>query len=373
MSRPRYSPTRRAALAALAMGLVTTLAACASSDPADGPARETDDNQLSDVTLILGQNNFDLEPKLKASGVLAGAPYQVKFSSFSNVADVATALGSGAIDYAGSSPIAAIQAQASAVPLWTATDLPYKAIWLTAPVDPTASEFVQLVSAKSGITEFTADQIRGKRWSTPPGGNTELNQLLALKSLGLTRDDIESVSLTHAQAAAALSTGDIDIASAVIGNFGEVIANHSATIIARGAEYGGDIPSGGYATTTAISDSAKSAALGDLLKRLMQANLWWAEHPAEAQQALVDTQKLSPEAAELSWFYTRQTVIPIDDAQAAAIQNEADVLFEAGSIKTKVDVGLTLDRQYSDLIQTTAGELDLTNRLAAAVAKVPAK
>lgn len=314
---------------------------------------------LSGTTIIVGQNNYDLEPGMIGSGVLEGTPYKVQFATFPNGDATLTALSTGSIDITLQSLFGAIKSQAAAKPAWTAEDIPYKAVisaWDSAD-RKNFEPFVTIASKKSGITTLGAEAVKGKKWAATPGGTSFYSQLAAIKSLGLTKPDVNLVSLNQTDASVALLNGDVDLASGLIHQYQDAITD-GAKVIGSAADYDGDVPSALFANTTSLKDEKKEAALQDFIRRYVLFLGWWSAQPEAAQASLIKARKLSPTTAKTNWLYSRREILTIDDNLKKVAARIADTAHQFGVFSTAVDTSLLFDDRFNATTIKTLSDSD---------------
>lgn len=303
------------------------------------------------LTLVVGQNGTELQPGWDASGIFKDAPYKVEFATFPNAVENATALAAGRVDVSFFAQFTAIQAQAAANPDWTKETVPYKSIVVAATADPVNHErFVTVASKQSGITELTADSVRGKRWASSPGATNFLLYLQSLEHLGLTPLDVVPVTLNNEAGALALLHGEVDLVSGAIDSYGTAVAN-GARVIAKSADVGPGSPGGLIASSKSLADPAKDAALRDLVRRYVEYQNWYNTHPREAKAALIKVRKLTPAIADFTWAYTRVLPQPIDETQIDHARSIASVTHDFGAITKPVDAALAYDGRYNDTVE----------------------
>jgi len=363
---PLYPFGRRhktvAAIAALGLGL--SLAACGGeSSGADS------DDPLAGVTITLGQNDPSVRATLEASGVLDDLPYDVEFVDFTNQVDASTALSTNKIDGSVVAQYTVVQAAASAKPAWTAETAPYKTIIVPAFIDTEKYDpFGTVASKKSGITELTADAVRGKKWTASPGATNYLTMLQTLDYLGLGLDDIDYVPLDNAAGAIALLNNEVDLVSGSYSAYFDAIQD-GATKLLSGHQVGPGSPGAIVATTKSLDDEKQGAAWKDFVGRYLEYKLWGIENPDAYAQAVSTVTKIPLEAAKQQWlYYGRGKIGPVtpDDVQTG--QAIADLAFKAGSIPAEVDASVGYDDRFTDVITAKLEDLDYQSAVDTSIA-----
>lgn len=305
-----FNPSRhRAALVSIAAAsAIALLASCSSPEAAAEDAEnsaepsvtESGGLDLSGVTLTLGQNDATVGPLFEASGILDDLPYQVDFANFPDQVQAAAALVSGEVDASVTAQYTVVQAVAAATPEWTEDTIPYVTVVSTTRISEEVSDWVGTVSSPgSGITELTADAVRGKKWTTTPGATNFLTMLQTLDYLGVEYDEIEWVSLSNPDGALALLNNQVDLASGAFSNYADSVAEGGSNLLS-GADVGPGSPGGLIVSTASLDDPLKTAALEDFVARFVEYHYWKLTSPEDVQSVLVTEQKLSEEAAASS-------------------------------------------------------------------------
>lgn len=318
---------------------------------------------LSGVTITLGQNDASVGPLFEASGVLDDAPYNVEFATFPDQIQAAAALVSGETDASVSAQYVVVQAAAAATPEWTEETVPYVTAVSTTRISSDVADWVGTVSSpESGITELTAESVRGKKWTTTPGATNFLTLLQTLDYLDVGFDEIEWVSLSNADGALALLNNQVDLASGAYSGYTDSVAAGGTNLLS-GSDVGPGSPGALIVSTGSQDDPAKAAALEDLVARYVDFLYWKLTSPEEVQAVLVAEQKLTPEAAASSWqLFHRALPTAITPELQEVTQQISQLAFDSGAIQRIAPVELQFDDQYADVIN---GEVERLNYQAA--------
>ena len=343
-------------LIAVAIAASSALALSACSAPA---AEGADGDDLSSVTLTLGQNEASVGPLLEASGVLDDAPYTVEYATFPDQVQSAAALVSGETDGSLTAQYTVLQAVAASTPEWTADTIPYVTVLSTDRISPEAPDWVGTVSSPdSGITELTAESVRGKKWTTTPGATNYLTLLQTLDYLGVGYDEIEWVSLSNAEGALALLNNQVDLASGAFTSYSESVAA-GGTQLLSGADVGPGSPGGLVVSTASLNDPLKGAAIEDLAKRFVDFYYWKLTNPEAVQQVLIDETKVTPEVAAVSWkLFHRSLPRPIDQDLLDITTSISELAFTAGAIQREVPAELQFDDRFNSIVEAELTNLD---------------
>jgi sulfonate transport system substrate-binding protein len=291
--------------------------------------------------------------------VLKGAPYAVKWATFSGPTNVIAAFDAKGIDLGLLGDTSLILKQANATTPWTTADAPYKNVATYGSI--VAAEhpvFVTLASKRSGIT--SASQLRGKKWAYVPGGNTNLTYLLSLKAAGLTPADIKPVVLQDFTAlGTALANNQVDVASVPTANAQTALAS-GAHIIYTGAQVGVPGINTWAAPKAVLADPRKSAAIGDFLTRLVAYYAWYSKNPDLVAATLVSSVKQTEEVAKFNATAGQSRFFPIDDALFKIEQPVSEALASGGLTKSSIDVTIEYDNRYNDILRAAEAKLGIS-------------
>jgi len=323
--------TRGFALTALAV-LTSALATACSSSPtatatqtsAQTSAQKGD--PASDVVINFGDQQQELETLLNVSGVLQGAPYKVNFVEFDSGPLVDAGFAAHRIDVGSMGDLPASLAVKSG--------LPVQAVMVDKSIG--ASEYLL---AEPGITSIA--QLRGKPVAYTTGTAEQAFALRALKQGGLTQADVHQVDVTLEQLGTALQSGAA-VASVVdaeqkadyeLGHPGATVLATIQTVTP---------PSYGYllATTAALADPAKRAAIENLTKRIIEASDWQKSHQSQfITDYYVDVEHQTPQVAKLILAAGgTDTYIPITAGVQSALQQMVDLMASSGGLPASFSV-----------------------------------
>ena len=282
------------------------------------------------VVLRAGDQKGGLRALLEAAGELKTLPYDIQWTEFPAAAPLAEALNADAVDFGpiGDAPLLFTLAAGSRVKAFAANRSDaYGTAVLVAPNSPLKD----------------ASSLKGKSVATNRGSIGHFVTLKALASVGLKPDDINLRFLAPPDAKLALTQGSVDAwatwepytALAETGGHARVLVN------GRGLSTGLSFLA---ATDNALRD--KRAALKDIHQRLVRAQIWATQHPAEFSASLARIIGIPTDAARLQ-FERRQTRwLPIDAPVLADQQRTADFYLEAGLLKQRLDVRETFDTGF---------------------------
>ena len=345
-----HRPFRILGAAAL-LTVASVLVACSSTPAAQqGPLSKSGDGstaathpEWSDFTFTIGDNGGDGSEELaKVTGAFDDAPYKIKFARFDYGPPLVQAAAAGDIDlgYVGTVPPITGAAQ----------QYGFKIVATQHGADPTKAAENIIVPKDSPIQTLT--DLRGKKIAIPQGSSAHGLALLALKSVGLTPQDVEFVYLSPAAGATAFNTGKVDAWS--IWNPQSAIAvGDGARILAKGLPPIDQVNNYYVATDKSLNDPKRRAALADVLTRIARLFNWAQQNPEEYAKAIAKETGVPLEDARAtvdSYPFKVAQVLPED---VKAEQDLSNAFFEAGEIKTKVDVAAITDNLLPDGFDST--------------------
>ena len=256
----RRTLTRLAILAAIP----AAVAGC-GSDGGEDLAVAKPASSPEGITLRVGVQKDGIRSMLERSGQLKDVPYKIDFSVFAFGPPLVEAAGADKIDVAG---------VGSTPPIFgAAADSDFRAI-ATIQYRNKSDDGI-LVPKGSDIT--SPEQLKGKKIAVAKGSSAHGLVLKLLNRLGLTQNDVQLVFLAPADGLAAFSTGQVD-AWAVWHPYIAQAEADGARSIAGGPpdEFGHSFE---IASSKAVADPKRAAALKDYVGRLQKAFAWASQHP----------------------------------------------------------------------------------------------
>lgn len=320
--------TRLPRLAAVASALVLSAAALTGCG-GDGTGNEDavrDDGSvdLSQVTLVVGDQKGGSKALLQAAGLLDDVEYEIEWKEFTSGPPLLEAMSAGSIHVGG---------VGNTPPLFAAAGGKKFQVVQAATYGGTGDAVV--VSPDSPVTDVA--DLKGKKIAVAQGSSANYHLLAQLKAAGLSYDDVEVENLQPADALAAFSAGHID-AWAIWEPFtSQAEQDADAQVIADGTT-----EMNGYtfqvASDAALDDPATTAALEDYLARIAEAQVWSATHKQEWADAWAEETGLAPEVTLAAVQKRDIRVVPIDEALIASEQEMADAFSAESLIPGDVDV-----------------------------------
>lgn len=349
-------PARFLAGAAVLAFLGTGLAACGSPSrspsakaPATTAALSADQagggSTIPPGTVLdIGDQQQLIETLFKASGVGADLPYKANFVEFGSGPLVDSGFAAGRIDvgFLGDLPAA----------LAVSSGLPVRA---TAAEEGVGANMFLI--AKPGVASISA--LKGRSVAYTTGTAQQAFALRALATVGLKQPDVHQVNVTLQQLFTVLETGSVD--AAVITGVQEerlYLQQHpAAKVLATNKTVTPATYAYTLATTSALANPAKHAAILDFTRRLVESSNWAVEHPRQyATDYLVDVEHETQSEADLGvQGGLIEDFVPLTQAEPAALQNVVDLEYSAGAIPKRFDVSPLFDpaveAAYNDLLQ----------------------
>ena len=280
----------------------------------------------SGITLNVGDQNQSAETLMASSGLLKGAPYKVNFVEFSNGPLIDAALASDKLDLGamGDTPAEGAVGEHLAV----------KAV-LTSLAQGASSWLV----ARPGITSIA--QLKGKKVAYTTGTAQQAFALRALATAGLTQHDVQQVNVTLQQLGTVIESGNADASILSVQYKTDYLEQKpDAKVLANNATT--KPPAYGYtvATTAALDNPGKLAAIKDYIRRDIEANIWERSHRSQwIQDYYVDVEHQTTQQAKtilaaggLSHF------VPIGKKQQNALQGVVKLLVKSGAIPKSFSV-----------------------------------
>jgi sulfonate transport system substrate-binding protein len=305
-------------------GLLALVSACAASasagqDPSSGGGS-------SGLVVNFGDQQQEFQTLLEDSGVLKGAPYKVNFVEFDSGPLVDAGFAAHRIDvgFMGDLP-ATLAAKAK---------LPVVAAGVYEPIG--ADEFLL---AKPGITSIS--QLRGKPVAYTTGTAEQAFALRALKTAGLSQQQVEQVNVSLLQLGTVLEAGSADASVVTVEQKIDYQQTHpGAKVLANQDTV--QPPSYDYllAAKAALASKAKLGAIGNLTQRLIKAENWEKTHQSQwVTDYYVNVEHQAPAVAKLILAAGgTATFVPVTPSVQAALQNVVTLLAGAKALPASYSV-----------------------------------
>jgi sulfonate transport system substrate-binding protein len=337
------SPRRFLGSVAASALVASSFVALGGASSQASPTTTTTYKFPSGTVLNIGDQEQFLETALQDSGALKGVHYKVNFVEFDSGPLVNAGFAAHQIDvgFMGDLPAA----------LAVQSGLPVKAVVAMLPIG--ASEFLL---AKPGITSIA--QLKGQTVAYTTGTAEQAFALRALATAGLTQKDVTQVNVALDQLGTVLQTG---AAVASVVSVEQKVeyeqANPDAVVLAtqetvKPASYDYML-----ATTAALKNKAKAAAIDDFTARLIKAENWVKTHESTyVNDYYVNLFHLTTTEAQLilSAGGTYKYVI-INGTEENALQNVVNLLTNAGAIPKSFNVAslfsTTVSARYNRILK----------------------
>ncbi|MEK6346407.1 MAG: ABC transporter substrate-binding protein [Burkholderia sp.] len=283
------------------------------------------DVEVSNVTLVLGDQAGGLRALAEAARVLDGTRYRFRWANFQGAAPLFEAQRAGAIDLAPAGDLPVLTAALGDPDLRIVATRAGSAAALGIVVQPDSP--VRSVADLKGKTVIV---------SSARGSISQYQLYGALEERGLSRHDVEVRFVLPVDAFAAFESKRIDIWATFDPYYGHVV-RRGARIVRDGSGINSGL---GFLTSPAptLADRAKRAALADVLTRLEQAGRWALAHPADYAKVYASLTRLPPDAAAdiTGRASIAQRAVTADDI--AVLQRVADRAQRDAILPSRVDV-----------------------------------
>jgi sulfonate transport system substrate-binding protein len=315
------------------------LAACGTS-PATPKASVPDAvgaDELSNVTLKIGDQKGGSKSLLTAAGLLDDLPYKIEWATFTSGPPLLEAVSAGGVHIGrvgNTPPIFAAAAKAK--------------IAAVASSKGNVTSDAILVLPDSPIK--TVNDLRGKTIGVAKGSSAHGQVLYNLRANGLSTKDVKLSFLQPADAYGAFNQGQIDAWAVWDPYTSQARVESDARVIVDGTE-----TANGYsflvAGTDALSDPGVNTALRDYVVRHAKAERWADTHRADWAKTWAKETGLSIEVATATVEAGPDLPVPLDETVVGSEQDLADAFTEDGVLPGKVDFGQFVDRRFGEDIE----------------------
>jgi sulfonate transport system substrate-binding protein len=319
LQRLRRTVTR-AGLALGALAAAGGLAACG------GTAQGAADGK---PTFVIGQQESGIVSLVRDSGVLKGAPYNVKWAVFPFGPPLVAAAASGQIDLGDVGDVPPINGAAK--------ESGFKVIAAENYERPT--DFL-IVPKGSSITSLA--DLRGRRVGVPVGSSAHGFLLNAVKSAGLSPQSVHFVNLAPAALQTAFRSGDVDAASLWNPQVALDVENGARILLAGHPPLDPNV--GFYVGANRdLGNPQRRKLLADLLGRLRDAYHWGDQHQSVWIKDVQQETGIDAKTALTQVTSGLLEVGPVTPAIVATEQRLAQTFYGAGQIGRPVDVAGIVD------------------------------
>lgn len=310
------------------------LAACGTSTDtpkASVPAPVSAD-ELSKVTLKVGDQKGGSKSLLTAAGLLDDLPYKIEWATFTSGPPLLEAVSASGVHIGrvgNTPPIFAAAAKAKIAAVGSSKG--------------NVTSDVILVPSDSPLK--SVKDLRGKTIGVAKGSSAHGQVLYNLRANGLSTKDVKLSFLQPADAYGAFNQHQIDAWAVWDPYTSQAKLESDARVLVDGGK-----TANGYsflvAGTDALSDPGVNSALRDYVVRHAKAERWADTHREEWAQAWAKETGLSIEVARATVTAGPDLPVPLDEKVVQSEQDLADAFTEDGVLPGKVDFGQFVDRRF---------------------------
>lgn len=314
------------------VALVVAGCGTSATEPTSVPAPVSAE-ELSKVTLKVGDQKGGSRALLTAAGLLDDVPYKIEWSTFTSGPPLLEAVSAGGVDIGrvgNTPPIFAAAANAK-----------LRAVSSSA---GGVTGDALLVPADSALRDVA--DLRGKTIGVAKGSSAHGQILLNLRKVGLSTEDVELSFLQPADAYGAFTGGQLDAWAVWDPYTSQAILDTGARVLADGTGV-----SNGYtflvASTGALGDAGLNSAIRDYVVRHAQAEQWSDTHREEWAQAYAEETGLAVEVTRAVAENGPDLPVPLDDEVVESQQELADAFTSANVLPGAVDFAAFVDRRFA--------------------------
>ena len=333
---------RGAGAAGLMAGLV--LGASLTATATNAGARTSKTASLAGVSITFGDQLKEFQTIFAATNALKGAAYTVNWTNFIGGPPVIAAETGGSVDIGDMAETPTIFAQAAGDPV--------KVVAATEGVNPKTSPYDILVPSSSPIK--TVAQLRGHTVAVQEGtvGQYFLVQALAHAHVPYSAVHLDNLAVTTASTA--VTNGQVDAAVVSEPLTGLDLATGKVRLLANGA---GLLQTIGYltASTAALANPQKAAALTDFIGRFYKAQAALAKNPGLAASTYAKTYGVPLAVAKQAAASAVSKGTPITPAIISYQQAEANTFQKLGLISSHLQVQGVFDLPFNKSVAQAAG------------------
>jgi sulfonate transport system substrate-binding protein len=298
------------------------------------------------VTLTVGTQDIALQETVKASKVLDGIPFDLRWATLPGPAAQLSGLYSKALDVGLMGDTSLIIEQGRARLDWADGNQPLQIVAGWRNPDRAYPAIVTAVRTDAKIN--TIADLRGRKWAFNFGGFNYLQYIMTRIKAGLTVTDIVPIQLVDSNAAAAaFNSGRAEVFSGEPGRIIESLNKGTARILVNSDDLGIPSLSAFTARADVLRDEAKSVALADFLNRVRLHWAWYARNQDVVERILTEKLMQTPDKAKYSAPSGACVFWPLDDDLVRREQRIADVLLETKDISKKIDVAIEFSRRFN--------------------------
>lgn len=326
--------------AAAVLGIALVLAGCSangngSSGKTEGTAEAKNASKSKEKVVVnIGTQGISLLALSHEKGWIdesfAAVGAEIKFTDFPSGPPHFEAIAAGHLDFGlvGNGPVIAGQAG----------DIDFKEIAVIS--DGKEGDTI-LVHDGSGIEDIA--DLKGKKIAVAKGSSAYAFVYRAAVQQGLKPSDIELIQLQPDEAQPAFQSKAVD-AWAVWEPYVSLATSQGAVAIADGKKL--NLASPSFAIVRGKFAEEHPEVVTVFLKELDRIIRWSTEHPEETAQFFAEKKKVEADLVRLLLGKTHYTVEPISEDYVKAQQETADLLYDTGGIRKKIDVGEVVENKF---------------------------
>lgn len=254
---------------------------------------------------------------------------EVKWSEFPSGPSLLESLTAGRVDLSFLGDGAAITAAANKLPVTMLSQLS----------EGLKGMNILIVPAKSNAKKLS--DLKGKKIALAKGTTMHVFFIKAIKQAGLKESDFKIIQLQSDEAVAAFESGAVD---AWVGGDPYTtiqVKKNGARILTSAEILGIKAPSFTIGRTDFLKEHPEAAEV--YLKVFQKAIDYQKDHLEEVVTFVANAKKADKSIIELITRNSHPLNIPVSKDVIEIHQNSADILFEAGFIKNKIDVSKNID------------------------------
>jgi sulfonate transport system substrate-binding protein len=282
--------------------------------------------------LLVANQKSTIKVLLEVSGELKNVPYDIQFSEFPAAAPLGEALNAGAVDIGALGDAPYVFALNAGAPIKVVSIVHAEGRYTTAILAPKDSPL------------NTASDLKGKKIVTTRGSIGHFLAIKALRSAGLSTQDVQFIYLLPSESRILLDNGSADAWSTWDPYTTISTTQSQAKVLVSGEKL---LTNHLYFAATSQAIANKRQQLDDFIARVDRAYRWTNAHPEEyaAAQARVTGLPLDVHIAVAKG--THMQPVEIDDQVIGGLQTTADIYQQEGILGKHIDVSQGFDKSFN--------------------------
>ncbi|RAI64847.1 aliphatic sulfonates ABC transporter substrate-binding protein [Pseudomonas fluorescens] len=282
--------------------------------------------------LLVANQKSTIKVLLEVSGELKSVPYNIQFSEFPAAAPLGEALNAGAVDIGALGDAPYVFALGAGAPIKVVSIVHAVGRYTTAILAPKDSAL------------NNASDLKGKKIVTTRGSIGHFLAIKALRSAGLSTQDVQFIYLLPSESRILLDNGSADAWSTWDPYTTISTTQSQAKVLISGEKL---LTNHLYFAATSQAIANKRQQLDDFIARVDRAYRWANAHPEEyaAAQAKVTGLPLDVHIAVAKG--TQMQPVEIDDQVIDGLQTTADIYQQEGILGKHIDVSQGFDKSFN--------------------------